>query len=74
MSRIEVSRYDRHFAAVEIEPVDAQGRQTLETAQVAMMRVGTEGEWYDIIGPATDFLSVCGDAPRAILDLYCRRR
>jgi len=70
VARIRISRRDPHFAAVDISPRDAHGKQALETAQLGMLLVA--GRWTIAIGPGTDLSSVCDAAsPRPLIDLYC---
>ena len=71
VKNIRVARRDRHFAGVDIVPVNTHGQQTLETATTALMLAG--GEWYVILS-GTDFAPIClGPSPQAIVDLFCHR-
>jgi hypothetical protein len=71
VTRIRISRRDRHFAAVNIEAIDRHGKQALETAQLGLVLVA--GKWTIAIGPGTDLSEICtAPSPRPLVDLFCR--
>jgi hypothetical protein len=71
VTRIRISRRDRHFAAVNVEAIDRHGKQALETAQLGLVLVA--GKWTIAIGPGTDLSEICtAPSPRPLVDLFCR--
>jgi hypothetical protein len=70
VTRIRVSRRDRHFAAVNIAPLDGHGKQVVETAQLGLMLIA--GKWTIAVGPGTDLSEICTEpSPRPLADLFC---
>jgi hypothetical protein len=68
--RIRISRRDRHFASVDVAPLDGDGKQIVETAQLGLALVA--GKWTIAIGPGTDLSEICTEpSPRPLVDLFC---
>jgi hypothetical protein len=69
IGQIRVSRYEGHFATVVIRPLDAAGKQQVETTKIALMQVG--GGWQIAFGPG-DASGICtSPSPRPLVELYC---
>jgi hypothetical protein len=56
IGQIRVSRNDGHFATVVVRPLDAAGKQRVETTKIALMEAG--GGWQIAFGPG-DTSGIC---------------